>query len=302
MGFLLAGLLGPRSASWLERYARIVVVAVLVAVAVDEIYFAIREWPLHDMDIYLAAAQRLRTGQELYPLGGPFYASFWYSPWYAVVWVPLTLLPRLVVAVAWSTILLVATALVTWMLARSGRSGPMLALLVGPALFAVSAGGNIQALMLLALIWGLQRPSGPGWIALAASMKYTPILLVLVYLARREWWRAGAVVAIAAALIAPAFVLGLGRAALQSQASGAMSLLGASLPTYVVMVVAFSLLAIAGPRRFSPLASAAAAVLALPRLFVYDVTLVAVGAADPVSSAEPPRPPPDTALSIHREH
>ncbi len=113
MKSILVGLLGPRSAPPLARYARIVVVAVLVAIAVDEIYFAVMEWPLHDMDIYLAAAQRLRTGQELYPLGGPFYASFWYSPWYAVVWVPLTFLPRLAVAVAWSTLLLIATALVT---------------------------------------------------------------------------------------------------------------------------------------------------------------------------------------------
>src|SRR5438105_5584212 len=146
LDFLLAGLLGPRSAPWLERYARIVVVAVLVAVALDEVYFAVKEWPLHDMDVYLAAAQRLRTGQDLYPLGGPFYAAYWYSPWYAVVWMPLTFVPRLVVAIAWSTLLLIATAAVTWTLARSGRSGPMVALLVGPALFAVSAGGNIQAL------------------------------------------------------------------------------------------------------------------------------------------------------------
>src|SRR5438105_5835119 len=145
LDFLLAGLLGPRSAPWLERYARIVVVAVLVAVALDEVYFAIKEWPLHDMDVYLAAAQRLRTGQDLYPLAGPFYASYWYSPWFAILWIPLSYLPRLVVAVAWSALLLCATAVVTWMIGRSSRSGPMVALLVGPALFAVSAGGNIQA-------------------------------------------------------------------------------------------------------------------------------------------------------------
>jgi hypothetical protein len=290
---MISGLLGPRSAPRFERYARIVLVAVLVAIAVDEVYFAIRDWPLHDMDIYIAAGARLRNGQELYPLGGPFYASYWYSPWFAVLWIPLSYLPRLVVAIAWSAVLLSATAVVTWLLGRSGRSGPLLALLVGPALFAVSAGGNVQAPMVLALIWGLQRRSGPVWVGVAASLKYTPILLALVYVARREWLRAGAAAIIAAALIAPGFVLGLGQAAVKSQANEAMSLFGFSLPAYLAVVVAFCLLAVAGPRRFSALAAAAAAVLALPRLFAYDVTLTAVG----VSRAEPSSDP-----APHREH
>lgn len=285
---ILTGLLGARAAPRLERYARIVVVAVLVAIAVNEVYFAVRDWPLHDMDIYLAAGQRLREGQILYPLGGPFYASFWYSPWFAVLWIPLTYLPRLAVAIAWSAVLLVATALVTWLVGRSGRSGPLLALLVGPALFAVSAGGNVQAPMLLVLIWGLQRRSGPLWVGIAASLKYTPILLALVYVARREWLRAAAAVAIAAALIVPGFVLGLGQAAVKSQANEAMSLLGFSLPAYLTVVIAFCMLAVAGPRRFSALASAAASVLALPRLFAYDVTLMAAG----VSSSPGPESRP----------
>ena len=53
---ILTSLLGRRSASPLERYARIVVVAVLVAMAVDEIFYAVKGWPLHDMDVYLGAA------------------------------------------------------------------------------------------------------------------------------------------------------------------------------------------------------------------------------------------------------
>src|SRR5947207_10916394 len=96
---MLTSLLGPRSAPVRERYARIVVVAVLVAMAVDEVYFAIREWPLHDMDVYLGAAMRLRSGQPLYIPGDVAVDSFWYAPWFAIAWMPLTFLPRLAVAV-----------------------------------------------------------------------------------------------------------------------------------------------------------------------------------------------------------
>lgn len=275
---IISSLLGPRSAGRIERYARIVVVAVLVAAAVNEIYFAIIQWPLHDMDIYLQAAVRLRSGEALYPTGGPFYLSFWYSPWYAVAWMPMTFLPRIVVAVAWSAVLLTATGAVTGRLWRMARSGPMLALLVGPALFAVSAGGNIQPLMVLSLLWGLQRRTGPVWVSIAASLKYTPILLALVYVARREWYRAAVAVVLTTALVAPGLALGLLSAAAQSQAG--VSLLGTSLPVYVAVVIGFAVLAVAGPRRCSALAAAAAAVLALPRLFVYDVTVLAVGASD----------------------
>jgi hypothetical protein len=275
---ILSSLLGLRSAPARERYARIVVVAVLVALAVDEIYFAVRDWPLHDMDVYLGAAMRLRIGQPLYIPGDVAVDSFWYAPWFAMAWIPMTFLPRLAVAVGWSAALLAATAVVTVMLGRTGRNGPMLALLVGPLLFAVSAGGNIQALMVLSLLWGFNRGSGPLWVAIAASMKYTPILLMLTYVARREWLRAISAGLLAAALIGPAFVLGLLNAGVRSQA--ASSLLGTSLPAYLIVVVAFALLALAGPRRYSALASAAAAVLALPRLFAYDVTFISVGTGE----------------------
>jgi len=277
--------LGDRATPPLERYARIVVVGVLAAIAIDNVYFAIVQWPLHDMDVYLSAASRLKSGQPLYIPGDVAVDSFWYAPWFAVAWMPLTFLPRLVVAVLWSGALLAATAVVTVMLARIGRNGPMLALLVGPLLFAVSAGGNIQALMVLSLVWGFNRGSGPFWVAIAASMKYTPILLALTYVARREWFRAISAGLLAAALIGPGFVLGLLNAGVRSQA--ASSLLGSSLPAYLIVVGASALLAIAGPQQYSTLASATAAVIALPRLFAYDVTLLAMGVAGHEGPQEP---------------
>ena len=277
MAGVARSLLGERAASPLERLARIVIVAILVAIGVDHVYFAIAQWPLHDMDVYLAAATRLRTAQPLYIPGDVAVDSFWYAPWYAAAWVPMSLLPRIVVAIAWSVVLVAATTTVTVMLARMGRSGPLLALLVGPPLFAVSAGGNVQALMVLSLLWGIRRRSGPVWIAVAASMKYTPLLLGLAYLARREWGKATWSAVLSGVLLAPGLMLGITNARVRSGA--AESLLGVSLPLYLAAVGAACVLSITVPRRYAPLSSATAAVLALPRLFVYDATLLAVGVA-----------------------
>ena len=266
------------SAARFERLAKAVVVAFLVGVGVNHVVFAIRDWPLGDMDVYLAAAERLLEGQSLYVAGDVAVNSFWYAPWYAVAWVPLTFLPREVVAVAWSTVLLAATAAVAVLLWRMNRSGALLALVVGPALFAVSAGGNVQALMVLALLVGIHRRWGPVVVGLAASMKLAPILLAAAYVARGEWVRAALSVLVAGILYAPAFAMGITSAQVRSDA--APSLLGISPLLYGSVVVAALLAALFVPNRHATLTAAAASVLALPRLFVYDVTLVAVGAAE----------------------
>jgi len=291
MASLASNLLGSRSAGPLERAARIVVVAILVAIGVDHVYFALVQWPLHDMDTYLAAATRLREGLPLYTPGVLAIDSYWYAPWYAVAWIPFSFLPRIVVAVLWSGALLAATAAVTVMLARMGRSGPMLALLFGPPLFAVSAGGNVQPLMVLSLLWGMNRRSGPVWVGVAASMKYTPILLGLVYLARREWSRAAWTLVLGAGLVAPALALGITNASLHSTTQE--SLLSIWLPLYVVAVGAACAVTLLVRRRYAAVSAAVAAVLALPRLFVYDVTLLAAGATP--DGDEPDRPEPAQA-------
>lgn len=259
------------------RFARIVILAILIGIGVNHVVFAIRDWPLGDMDVYLAAATRLREGEPLYVAGDVAVNSYWYAPWYAVLWIPLTHLPREVVAVGWSLVLLIATASVTWHLARERGAAALLALLVAPPLFAVSAGGNVQALMLLALLVGLHRRWGPLAIAAAASLKFAPILLVTVYVARREWWRAAATLAISAALLIPSYLMGITEAGVQSEA--APSLIAVSPLLYGAAIVVSALIVLTVPLRFAPLAASAGAVLALPRLFVYDVTTVAVGAA-----------------------
>jgi hypothetical protein len=267
------------------RGARLIVLAVLIGIGISHIVFAIRDWPLHDMDVYLAAATRLRDGQPLYIAGDVAVNSFWYAPWYAVLWIPLTYLPRSVVAIGWSAILVLATAAVGWILARQGRWGLVLAILIVPPLFAVSAGGNVQALMVLTLLLGIERRWGPVAVAGAASMKFTPILLVAAYVARREWWKAIASAVIAAVLLLPGYFMGITKAGVQSES--APSLLGISPVLYAAVIIAGLVATLLVVPRYSVLAAATTAVLALPRLFVYDTTLISVGVAPAGGEPEP---------------
>jgi hypothetical protein len=268
----------PPASSVFARAGRLIALAILIGIGISHIVFAIRDWPLHDMDVYLAAATRLRDGQPLYLAGDVAVNSYWYAPWYAVLWVPLTYLPREVVAIGWSAVLLAATAAASLRLARQGGWGFVLALLIGPPLFAVSAGGNVQPLMLLALLVGFYRGWGPVAVAAAASLKFTPILLAAAYVARGERWKAAVTLVIAAALLLPGYFMGITGAGIQSGA--APSLLGISLPLYLIVLIATMTAVVLVPRRYALLAASLSAVLALPRLFVYDVTLVSVGAAD----------------------
>ena len=273
---LRSALFGSRTASPAVRLSRILLAALVIGVGLDQVVSAIREWPLHDMDTYLAAAGRLRAGAPLYG-ADVAYSAYWYAPWFAVAWVPFSFLPREVVAIGWSAVLLTATALVCLRLVRLGPSGILLALLLGPSLFAVSAGGNVQSLMLLALLGWPSGRWGPIWVAVAASLKLTPILLVLVYLRRRAWLKLTISLGLTAALVAPALWLGLPGSATGLSSGWGQSLLGTSALLYagVVGLAAASVLAV--PDRFGPLAAATASVLALPRLFVYDSTLLLAG-------------------------
>lgn len=257
-----------------------IVIAVLVAVGVNHVVWAVLQWPLGDLEIYLAAATRLRDGESLYQAADTF-RSYWYAPWFAVVMIPLTLLPLPFVAALWSAGLVICTLAVGIMLWRRGTpAARLLALMITPALFAVSAGGNIQAPLVLALLMALYRPSGPLWVALAASLKLTPILFTLVYLSRREWIRAGLSILFAAVLLAPAMLLGIPLGRVQEWDQLAPGVLAWGVPIYVLAVAACVIATLVVPPRFAGLAAAAAVVVALPRLFVYDVTMVAVGAAE----------------------
>jgi hypothetical protein len=280
------------------RGARIIVIALLVGVGINHLYWALTDWNLVDMNVYWDAAHRLRAGESLYADGANTFHAYRYAPWFAAAWVPLTYLPKALVGFVWSAVLLAASAAVLWPLLRI-RTTPALLLfvLMLPLLVPMASGGNVQPLMVAALLYGLPRRSGPLWVALAASLKVAPILFVLVYLGRREWTRAAMTMTIAAALLAPALVMGLSPTTVDAGPVAALPAISPLLYVAVALVASLgALLVSARWPTYGPIASATASIIALPRLFLSDVTTLLAGV--PIRDAAVNR---DSTLQRQRE-
>lgn len=258
------------------RFARILVLALVIGLGFNHVWWSVTDWHLDDMNAYWDAAMRLRAGGVLYPPVADVLASevYRYSPWFAWLWTPLTFLPRIVVEVAWSIVLLGASAAAILPLAR--RRAWLAVAFFLPILIGISAGGNVHALLIAALVLGVERRSGPLWIGIAASLKLFPILFVLTYLGRRQWTRAVVSVAIGGLLLAPYLLYDLSN---YVTTAGGAALLWDWPVVYGLAVLAAALGALRlATTRYAWLASSLAVVLALPRSFLYDVTWLMVGA------------------------
>jgi hypothetical protein len=269
----------------LVRAARILALAIIIGMAVGYLYWAVVEWKMPDAEAYWNAALRLRHGQELFPMVPDVEASdvFRYSPWFAWLAVPFTFLPIQVAGALWSAVLIAASTVAVVPLVR--RRAWLAAVLFWPILIAISTNGNVQALMIAALVLGVERRSGPLWIAAAASLKAFPILYVLVYVGRREWWKAAVTFVLTAVLVAPFLLYSLEH--YPTSAGGAGVLITWPVVYVVVVAVSAGLALWLGRTRYGWLAAAVTVCLALPRFFLYDVTYLLVGTASPANGHDP---------------
>ena len=291
------GCYDARPMALIERLARPLVVAMLVGLSIAWIIWTVNDFTLSDSQAYRVAAQRLLTGETLYVLPSNQDEAFRYAPWFAAVWIPIAALPRAIGDGLWAGLLTLASVLAVLPLARRATvSARLLAVLGGSMLLWTAARGNVHPLVVLALIHGLDRRSGPLWIALAASLKAVPILFALVYLARREWWRALGTLAIFAVLVAPMPLLGWRIDTVQAGAS--LSLYDRVSPMTWAIVSTVAVILVLGVAWRSPrhaaVVAAMAAIIALPRLLLYDLTylLVGVSASAEAGVGVSPRPSP----------
>jgi hypothetical protein len=137
--------------------------------------------------------------------------------------------------------------------------------------------GNVQPLIVAALLFGTRTRAGPLFVAAAASLKVVPILLVLVDLRNRRWRRAAVTLGIAAVLVAPMLVhdlSGYSTAVGPRQISLAQVWPGLWL---AVAVLAAGATVWLGRTRYAWLAAGLAMVLALPRLLTYELSFLLVG-------------------------
>jgi len=193
-------MLSPR----LTRVARRVVLVLVGIFAVLWLYTIVTGGvgPVgQDIDNYWDAATRLRAGQPLYVNTGDPNTWYSYSPWFAWLWVPLTFVPLPVVAVIWMGLCLTAWAYIVW----HTRGATELLLLVAPLTLYGAWVGNVQPLMIAALI----RWRGPATVGVLASLKVSPILLALVWVGRRRWGPLSIALVVAGILASPAFLYDL---------------------------------------------------------------------------------------------
>jgi hypothetical protein len=181
-------------------------IGLLLLFAIGDIWLLRANWGFEDVRAYWEAALRVRQGLPLY--GGTDdpnnYAVFRYAPWFAWMWVPLTYLPRQVAELLWGALLAGSSLAVLVALVRLRTAAAVaLAVLLLPMFFSLVQVGNVQPLLVAMLAFGVSRRSGPLWIALAASIKATPILYTLIYVARREWMRLAIALVATAILLAP---------------------------------------------------------------------------------------------------
>lgn len=255
-----------------SRIARLLVTALVVGLGISQVILTVGDWHLSDAGAYWEAAQRLRDGEPLYPRLADTEASevYRYAPWFAWAWVPLTLLPREAAFAAWSLILLAASAAALIPLVR--RRAWLLVAFFLPILVGISGIGNVQPLIVAALVLGIERRSGPLWIGLAASLKAVPLLFAVTYLGRGEWWRAASAVLVTIVMVAPMLLYDLSHYPTGADAAAMLF----SVPVaYAIVIAAGILISVRlarGP--FGWLASSTTVALAIPRFFVYDVTFL----------------------------
>lgn len=266
-----------RRAAVIARMARLLVIALVVGVGISQLILTAGDWHLRDMGAYWDAAERLRAGEPLYPAIADTEASevYRYAPWFAWAWVPVTYLPRDIAGVLWSLLLLLASAAALVPFVRMRAWLPIAFFL--PILVGISAIGNVQPLIVAALVLGVERRSGPLWIALAASLKAVPILFVATYIGRRHWVRAAATVLLTALLVVPMLLHDLGS---YPTTADAAALLIQWPVVYAVVVGSAIVITLRLARtRYAWLASSSTVALALPRFFVYDVTFLMTSVA-----------------------
>lgn len=270
---------------WLA-FTGLVLLLALMAFALST--YAVSREVGSDVAAYWEAAERIRAGEPLYRPGIANDSDLYrYAPWFAYAWVPLTFLPRELVTDTWVVLMLAAALASTLPLLRHGLAGAATAALFLPLQVQGAMFGNVQPLLVLMLLWGVERRSGPLWIALGASLKAVPLLLAVVYAGRGEWLRAGLALALTAALVAPAFLFDLSGYSTQP-GPGNMSLISVAAWLYtavalVSLVLAF--LAARSPYRW--VAGSLAMIAALPRFLTYEISFLLVAAAHRKPSPQP---------------
>ncbi len=241
--------------------------------------------PLNDLRVYYDAGARLNAGQPLYATGAiDSVGLYLYPPLLAIVFRPLARLPFEVVAVGWQLMILAALGLT---LRRTGLKEPVLIALGWLALPIAWALVIGQAEPLLTLMLAI---GSPITVAIATNLKVFPILVAVYWVGRRDWrslWRLVAALAMLLAVqlvLEPAATLDWLRLTWLRPAFDVRSISPFAIHPILWVVTVIGLAAISfrlAPTRFGWAAAVCLAVLAYPRLLVYQLMTLLAAFAGP---------------------
>jgi hypothetical protein len=278
----------PRTAAGPLRSPRAVILGVLVpavviGIGVSQIILSVVQlpWQPPDTEAYWQAALRLRAGEPLYVPTDDLLARdiYRYAPWFAYAWIPLTYLPKDLVEVSWKLLMVAATVVAVIPLVRRRTLVAIAAATVlGWLTLQTALYGNVHPLLIAGLVWTVDRRTGPVWIAVAASLKFVPILYVVVYLARGDFRRAAGAVALTLVLVAPMLAFELSAYTTTPGASASLYSVNPLLWA-VGVAVAVGITAVLAARRsrHSWLVASLTVYLAYPQAFISYVSHLLVG-------------------------
>ena len=256
-----------RLATWL-----LVILAAAINVGVVLTY-----GPTSDLPAFLRGAELVSRGESPYAPAAPLH-NYLYAPWLAYLLIPATWVPFELVAAIWHTVLAVALGASLLPLIRSRTlEGTLVAILVGSLGFHAVWAGHFQPLLMCLLVYALPTRWGPVAIGVAASLKVAPLALAIRFAGRGEWAKVGVAVLVAAALWAPALLLGV--SAYDAPIGQTISLLGYS-PFAWAAVAGLATLGAwrLAPTRYGWLAAAVAWLALSPRMQLYDVSALLAAA------------------------
>ena len=261
-----------------EGIARRVVYAILLGLSVANLIWAFSDWRFYDLITYLDAARMwVETGNPYTPtIRAEDWMLYRYGPWFAALFVPLLSLPREVVEIGYAAVVTVASVLaVVPVIRQYGRPAIPVGAFLGTMLFGIGAGGNIQPVMVAILAWSLATRVGPLGVAIAASMKLTPLLFVLVFAGQRQWGKVAVTLALTALLLGPTLLFELPAQA--TSAGPSNSLIHVNVVLWAAVALGTVLFAAWQSYRLAPtrwIATCLAVVMVSPRLIGYDLTIL----------------------------
>jgi hypothetical protein len=277
------------------RRAVLIVLAISGAVGLllglETVVFHLVLDPLADVRIYYDAGSRLNAGQPLYGVGSDTGVGWYvYPPLLAILFRPLALLPFPVAAAIWEMVIVAATALAVHRAGLSRRTALVVAWLALPIGWSLAVG---QAEPVVTALLALGSPAS---VALAGHVKLVPWLVAIYWLGRGDlralarfagWLLALGLVQF---VLAPDATLALLRGEWLAPAFNTRNI-----SPYALSPVLWAGLAVAGSvvtlrlarGRWAWPAAVVLAVLANPRLLVYQLMSLLAGLSGPADAAAP---------------